>query len=145
MRSERWTAWTGSTTRRRRTSGYDDEEFDPGMLGVKKTVLSQYDVDIESAQDDVRFPFSTSDGRSAWISEADHLFFDYCRCFDSEVHPFPPKGPTWPSLTRIGSPTSTEGFWRVASATRVSCAIRRMFFFFFFSLLTITEPFLFAL
>jgi hypothetical protein len=145
MTSERWTAWTGSSTRRRRTSGYDDEDLDPGMPGVKKTVLSQYDVDIESAQDDVRFPFSTSDGRSAWISEADHLFFDYCRGFDSEVHPFPPKGPTWPSLTRIGSPTSTEGFWRVASATRVSCAIRRMFFFFFFSLLTITEPFLFAL
>lgn len=35
-------------------SGYDDEEFDPGMLGIKKKVLSKYDVDIEGEQDAVR-------------------------------------------------------------------------------------------
>jgi U4/U6.U5 tri-snRNP-associated protein 1 len=41
--------------KKREYDGYDDEEFDPGMLGVKKKVLSKYDVDIEGAQDGLLF------------------------------------------------------------------------------------------
>lgn len=44
--------------KKREYEGYDDDEFDPGMLGVKKKVLSKYDVDIEGAQDGVRCPSS---------------------------------------------------------------------------------------
>jgi U4/U6.U5 tri-snRNP-associated protein 1 len=43
--------------KKREYDGYDDEEFDPGMLGVKKKVLSKYDVDIEGAQDGVGLLF----------------------------------------------------------------------------------------
>lgn len=35
--------------KRQEYSGYDDDEFDPSMLGVKKKVLSKYDVDIDGA------------------------------------------------------------------------------------------------
>ncbi|KAL7409272.1 SART-1 protein [Mrakia frigida] len=33
--------------KRKEYSGYDDDEFDPSMLGMKKKVLSKYDVDLE--------------------------------------------------------------------------------------------------
>jgi hypothetical protein len=103
--------------KKRKYDGYDDEEFDPGMLGVKKKVLSKYDVDIEGAQDGVRLPFLYF-RRSA---EADQLsYLRLCRAFVSEDLPLLPEEATLPSPRRIWSLTSTGRFWKEVSAMRVS-------------------------
>jgi hypothetical protein len=103
--------------KKREYDGYDDEEFDPGMLGVKKKVLSKYNIAIVGAQDGVCLPFLYF-GRGA---EADQLScLRLHRAFVSEDLPLPPEEATLPSPRRIWSLTLTERFWKEVSAMRVS-------------------------
>lgn len=46
--------------KRKEYSGYDDDEFDPSMLGMKKKVLSKYDVDLEGGAGEELVSFNSS-------------------------------------------------------------------------------------
>ena len=70
--------------KRKEYSGYDDDEFDPSMLGMKKKVLSKYDVDIDGqATEELvsRRPSSACD--HGHMSSTDHYLFRF---------PFQPAG-----------------------------------------------------
>ena len=43
-------------TKRRDYTGYDDDEFEPGMQGTKRAVLAKYDEDIDGPPQTVSFP-----------------------------------------------------------------------------------------
>jgi hypothetical protein len=43
-------------TKRRDYTGYDDDEFEPGMQGMKRAVLAKYDEDIDGPPKTVSFP-----------------------------------------------------------------------------------------
>jgi U4/U6.U5 tri-snRNP-associated protein 1 len=46
--------------KKRDYTGYDDEEFTPGHQGVKRSVLSKYDEDIEGSRETVRLESSSN-------------------------------------------------------------------------------------
>jgi U4/U6.U5 tri-snRNP-associated protein 1 len=43
--------------KKRDYTGYDDDEFTAGKAGMKKSVLSKYDEELEGPVDTVRFSF----------------------------------------------------------------------------------------
>jgi U4/U6.U5 tri-snRNP-associated protein 1 len=43
--------------KRRDYTGYDDDEFKEGSLGLKKSVLAKYDEELEGPRDSVSAPF----------------------------------------------------------------------------------------
>lgn len=51
--------------KRKEYSGYDDEEFDPSLVGIKKKVLSKYDAELDGEQDTVS-PLSSLSRTTIW-------------------------------------------------------------------------------
>ena len=43
--------------KKRDYTGYDDEEFDEGQAGIRKSILSKYDEELEGSGETVRHPF----------------------------------------------------------------------------------------
>lgn len=43
--------------KRRDYTGYDDEEFQEGNQGMKRSILAKYDEDLEGSRDSVCLPF----------------------------------------------------------------------------------------
>ncbi|KAJ7066972.1 SART-1 family-domain-containing protein [Mycena amicta] len=60
--------------KKRDYSGYDDEEFTPGQEGMKRSVLSKYDEDINGAgETGFRLGSSTQQSRAVKMEEQKHL------------------------------------------------------------------------